>query len=107
MSQEVLKSSKKAGGVKSFVFTSSKIAAFLSADAPKKVDQDTWFDNAASLAKVEQDTVMKRLYVYAASKVAGEKALWRFVEEEKVSKLYQLESSREDDGDHSIIQTLN
>lgn len=86
LNEEVLYSAKDAGTVKSFVSTSSRLAAFHSDNVSTyNIDQDSWYDEAYVLAEKCQDS-FKGVYVYIASKVAGEKAVWNFVEKEKKSR---------------------
>ncbi|GAA5820064.1 hypothetical protein JCM10212_006423 [Sporobolomyces blumeae] len=74
--------------VKSFVLTSSYIAA-----APPQTGKDgchfdgkSWNDQAVVMAKsLPADHPAKGFAIYMASKCEGEKALWKWVEEEKPS----------------------
>jgi len=90
MTKEVVKSVQRAGGVKSFVLTSSRVAAFGVNGTHQEIDDTNWFDEAATLAEQAPEGGMKGALAYAASKVAGERALWKWVETEKVSALLIL-----------------
>lgn len=86
MTENVLASVKATGGVKSFVLTSSRAAAFnLDRNNPKTYTDQDWFNEAAAIAEHVQDPTAKGAIVYAASKVAGEKAVWGWTKKEKVS----------------------
>ena len=82
----VLKSAMKAGTVKRVVYTSSSVAATLPIlDKKFAIGKETW--NQDSIDKV---AAMKEPYnpeggydVYGASKTEAERAVWKFVEEEK------------------------
>lgn len=92
LNKEVLASVKAAGTVKSFVITSSRVASFHpDATSSYEIDDSNWFDEAYGLAEKSQDS-LKPFLVYAASKVAGEKAVWSFVEKEKVSRVQEEEN---------------
>jgi len=85
MTENILNSVKAAGGVKSFVLTSSRVAAF-HPDGKSKIYTDRdWQNEAATVAEQVQDPLLKGVMVYSASKVAGEKAVWEWTKKEKVS----------------------
>lgn len=74
MTTEGLNSAKAAGTVRSFVSTSSRIASFNPDGSAQKVSGKDWFDEAPFMvAKVPEEA--KPMMIYAASKVAGEKAI--------------------------------
>lgn len=83
----ILKSAAKESSVKRFVLTSSSTAALL----PKlnkefTVSRDDWNQEALDIAYAPPPYNQDRAFpVYAASKTEGEKALWKFVKEEKPS----------------------
>lgn len=81
----VLKSAMKEESVKRVVYTSSSVAATLPSPNEKKViNKDTWNDFAVELAWSPPPYHADRAYaVYAASKTEAERAVWRFVAEEK------------------------
>lgn len=83
----LLKTADREPSVKSFVYTSSIVAAgMLQPDVPFTVDKDSWNDASVSMAwappPYEQERAMT---TYSASKVEAEKAFWKFVKEEKPS----------------------
>lgn len=89
MTEEVLNSVKAARNVISFVSTSSRIGSFHTDGTPQRISSKDWFDQAPSLVeKVPEE--MKGVMVYAASKVAGEEAVWKWVQSEKVSRPFSL-----------------
>lgn len=85
----LLYAASKEQSVKSFVYTSSSLASAGGILGPNKhvnIDTSTWNDNAINEAwKVTSPPFPPTApaVVYAASKVEAEKALWKFVEEEK------------------------
>ncbi|KAF5620826.1 NADPH-dependent aldehyde reductase [Fusarium sp. NRRL 52700] len=81
----VLESASKESSVTRFVFTSSIAAAVLpTADQDGVVDRNSWNDFAVKEAWAPPPYEPSRaMLVYAASKVAAEKALWKYVGENK------------------------
>ncbi|KAJ3460928.1 hypothetical protein MRS44_011795 [Fusarium solani] len=81
----VLKSAIKEPSVRRVVFTSSIMAAVLPvAGNDTRVDDDTWNEAAVEAAWAPPPYEPSRtLITYAASKVAAEREVWRFVEQEK------------------------
>ena len=81
----ILRSAAKSPSVKRFVLTSSSAAVLL----PKQnkefsVTADDWNQEAIDIAWAPPPYNPDRAFpVYAASKTEGEKALWKFVKEEK------------------------
>lgn len=79
----VFKSALKEPSVKSFVYTSSSTACFLSVAEEKiKISKDTFNESAIKAAYGPDPTPFQ---VYAASKTAAEQALWKAVKEESPS----------------------
>ncbi|KAM6517566.1 hypothetical protein FSOLCH5_008530 [Fusarium solani] len=80
----VLKSAIKEPSVQRVVFTSSIMAAVLPvAGNDTRVDDDTWNEAAVEAAWAPPPYEPSRtLITYAASKVAAEREVWRFVEQE-------------------------
>lgn len=82
--QYLLASVTKTPSVKRFVLTSSSSAAvFPVPDKRFKVFADSWNDFSVEQAWKEGEVEGKGYHVYCASKVAAEKAMWKFVEENK------------------------
>ena len=80
---QILRSAAKVPSVKRFVLTSSS-AAVLFPGPDVTVDEGSWNEEALKLAWAPPPYTMERAFpVYAASKVAGEKAFWKFFEDEK------------------------
>lgn len=83
--RNILRSAKKAGTVKRFVLTSSSSAVLI--PHPNKeitVGVDDWCQEAVDEAWRPPPYEPERaFFTYAASKVAGEKALWKFMQDEK------------------------
>ena len=81
----ILKAAANEPSVKSFVFTSSVVAAAMPVpETPFHVDQTSWNDAAVSMAWAPQPYDASRIMVtYVASKVEAERAVWKFVEEKK------------------------
>ncbi|EHL02984.1 putative Aldehyde reductase 2 [Glarea lozoyensis 74030] len=83
--KSILKSAASSATVKRFVFTSSSTAA--ASPIPNKVfhiDSKTWNDAVVDEAWAPPPYEPMRAYaVYSASKVEAERALWKFVEENK------------------------
>lgn len=81
----ILKSAAKTSSVKRFVLTSSSTAALL----PKwnkefTVSVDDWDQEAVDIATAPPPYTEERAFaVYAASKTEGERALWKFMKDEK------------------------
>lgn len=75
----LMKIAAKFKDVKSFVYTSSRIAAFAPQGDRIVATKDTWLDELVPMAKnTPVDDPSKPVYVYAASKVLTEKATWDF-----------------------------
>lgn len=83
--KSLLKSAAAEPSVKRFVYTSSSAATTLSAPETKKhIDTHTWNEEAIAKAWAPPPYEKERApAVYAASKTEAEKAVWKFVEEEK------------------------
>ncbi|CAG8979338.1 hypothetical protein HYALB_00002463 [Hymenoscyphus albidus] len=82
--KSVLASAAKTPSIKRFVYTSSSTAvsdSILSGE--KHLDSSSWNEEAAARAWTPPYAPEHANDVYAASKVAAEKALWEFVEEKK------------------------
>ncbi|KAH6693494.1 aldehyde reductase [Plectosphaerella plurivora] len=81
----VLAAALKEPSVKEIVFTSSLVAATRAiVDHETTIDQNSWNEEDVKAAWAPPPYEPSRaMYVYAASKVAAEKALWQFVEEKK------------------------
>lgn len=84
-STNILKSAMKESSVRRVVFTSSSSAATLPNPGEKKIlNKDTWNDLALQLAWADPPYTAERAYpVYAASKTEAERAVWKFVDEQK------------------------
>lgn len=80
-----LRSASKEPTVKSCVLTSSTGAAFWpQPNVEFEVGEDSWNTEFTKLAyEVPDDDPMKGGYVYCASKLLGEKAALKFIEDEK------------------------
>lgn len=81
----LLQSAAKEPSVKSFVYTSSSVAAS-GANMPLTINSSTW--NDAQIKEAWSVTsapfpVAHAIAVYGASKAESEKAFWKFVKEEK------------------------
>lgn len=78
-------------GVKRFVLTSSADAALSSKpNNPVVITAKTWNEEAVEIAfnpPHEYSESQQGLIVYSASKVKGEQALWKWVEDNKVTGL--------------------
>lgn len=83
----LLKAAAAEPSVKSFVFTSSIVAAALPVpDSAFHVDSKSWNDSVVPLAWAPPPyTGDRAMITYMASKVEAEKALWKFIEEQKPS----------------------
>lgn len=83
--RNILRSAKKAGTVKRFVLTSSSSAVLIPHPGKEiTVGVDDWCQEALNEAwKPPPYTPERAFYTYAASKVAGEKALWKFMKDER------------------------
>ncbi|EEU34686.1 uncharacterized protein NECHADRAFT_44664 [Fusarium vanettenii 77-13-4] len=81
----ILKSAANEPSLRRVVFTSSIMAAVLPvAGNDTRVDDDTWNEAAVEAAWAPPPYEPARtLITYAASKVAAEREVWRFVEQEK------------------------
>ncbi|KAF7192056.1 NAD-dependent epimerase/dehydratase terH [Pseudocercospora fuligena] len=82
----ILKSAHKEPSVKRFVLTSSSTAVLLPKLNQKiSVTADDWNQEAIELAWAPPPYEQSRAFaVYSASKTEGEKAMWKFVKDEKV-----------------------
>ncbi|KAH6951963.1 aldehyde reductase [Fusarium avenaceum] len=84
--QAILSAAAKEPSVKEVVFTSSIMAVILPALSEEtiRVGRDTWNDYVMELASAPPPyDASNSVYVYAAGKVAAEKEVWRWVEENK------------------------
>lgn len=83
--KSILKAAAQEPSVKRFVFTSSIVAARIPmVGDDTRVVRDTWNDAAVQAAWAPPPYEASRgMYTYAASKVAAEKELWKFVDEQK------------------------
>ena len=83
----ILKAAAQEPSIKSFVMTSSVVAAAMyMPDTPFNVDANSWNDMAVQLAYAPPPYTPERgMLTYMASKVKAEQALWKFVEDEKPS----------------------
>jgi nucleoside-diphosphate-sugar epimerase len=81
----LLKAAQREPGLRSFVFTSSIMAAVTPAlDDKTRVERNTWNTTAVEAAWVPPPYEPSRaMWTYTASKVAAEQALWAFVDKEK------------------------
>lgn len=81
----ILHSAAEAGSVKRFVLTSSSTAALLpKPNTELTVTVDTWDQEAVNIANAPPPYTQERAFaVYAASKTEGERALWKFMKDEK------------------------
>ncbi|KAK7430763.1 hypothetical protein QQZ08_002807 [Neonectria magnoliae] len=81
----ILKAATKERSVQEIVFTSSIMAAILPiAGNDTRVDRHTWNEVAVQATWAPPPYEPSRaMLVYAASKVAGEKEVWNFIEENK------------------------
>ncbi|KAH8816908.1 hypothetical protein F5884DRAFT_873743 [Xylogone sp. PMI_703] len=80
-----LKAASRESSVKQFVYTSTVGAsAFPIADVAFHVDQDTWNDSVVAMAWAPPPYEPSRgMIVYAGGKVETERAVWKFVQEQK------------------------
>lgn len=81
-----LKAAASTPSVKRFVLTSSSNSLFLAvADTKYHLDQNSWNEISPKEAwKTEDfDAAARPMHIYSASKVAGERAAWEFMEKEK------------------------
>lgn len=83
--RNILRSAKRAGSVKRFVFASSITAALMpKANNRVTVSVDDWNQEAIEEAwKPPPYTPDRAFFTYGASKVAAEKALWSFMAEKQ------------------------
>ncbi|KAK3716885.1 hypothetical protein LTR37_006235 [Vermiconidia calcicola] len=83
--ESILRSAAKTPSVKRFVLTSSSVAALLPQPGNElTVGVDDWNDEVYEQAWAPPPYTPDRAFAtYAASKIAGEKAFWKFVKEEK------------------------
>ena len=81
----LLKAAHQEPSVKSFVYTSTVGAAtMVMADTPHHVAEESWNDAVVDMAWAPPPYDGNRfLLTYIASKVGAEKALWKFVEDQK------------------------
>lgn len=81
----ILRSASNESSVTRFVFTSSQAAAtFLTPDQDGVIDRDSWNELAVKMAWSPPPYEASRaMLVYAASKVAAEQALWKYVADNK------------------------
>lgn len=81
----ILRSAAKSSSVKRFVLTSSSAAVlFPQLNKEFTIGVNDWNEEALKQAWAPPPYTPERAYpVYAASKVAGEKALWKFMQEEQ------------------------
>ncbi|KAK0611386.1 hypothetical protein B0T14DRAFT_327074 [Immersiella caudata] len=81
----ILKAAVKEPSVKRFVFTGSVVATTMPVpENTENITKNSWNDAAVELAWAPPPYNPDRtLIVYMASKVAAEKAVWKFVDEEK------------------------
>ena len=81
----ILRSAARTPSMKRFVLTSSSSAALIPHPGEEiTVGVDDWCQEALDAAWAPPPYEPERaFFVYAASKVAGEKALWNFIKEEK------------------------
>ena len=80
----LLRSAAKMSSVKSFVYTSSSVSAS-AADQPLVLDASTWNDVQIKEAWSVTSAPFPATHanaVYSASKAEGEKAFWKFIEDE-------------------------
>lgn len=83
--KSILRTAANEPSVKQFVLTSSTVAA----DWPKPneeytVTEQTWNDpSIAEAYSLPKEHPLKPWHIYSASKALGEKAAWKFVEENK------------------------
>lgn len=82
--QNILETAAREPSVREFVYTSSIVATiFPAAGLELHVDQDTWNEAVLPLAWGTDRTENHGAFVYMASKVEAEKALWKFVKDRK------------------------
>jgi nucleoside-diphosphate-sugar epimerase len=83
----ILRAASKISTIKRFVLTSSRIAIFNPNKGDNyKVDKKAYFDAALKMAQdLPSDNPIRSLFSYAAGKTEGERAAWKFVDEEKPS----------------------
>ena len=81
----ILHAAQHEPSVRQFVYTSSCAAAYFpNPDDKSHVERDTWNEKAVQLAWASPPHgPEKGFIVYSASKVAAEKAVWKFVEEKE------------------------
>jgi hypothetical protein len=77
-----LKACAKTSSIKRFVFTSSSLAAtFPKPNVEFSINKDSYNDEAMQILNKEPNK--KGLYIYAAMKTETEKAMWKWMEENK------------------------
>ncbi|KAH8901544.1 putative NAD dependent epimerase/dehydratase [Thozetella sp. PMI_491] len=81
----ILEAALKEPSVKSIVYTSSIVAhSFCAPGDHTRIDHDTWNEKSLELAWAPPPYTPERAFaVYAASKTAAERALWKFVDDKK------------------------
>lgn len=81
----ILRTAAKQSTVKRFVLTSSTISVIWpKVDVELNLTKDSWNEESVENAyNMKDDNPYKPWHVYGASKVLGEKAAWKFVQEEK------------------------
>lgn len=81
----VLRSAAKTSTCKRFVYTSSSTAATIPKPGEKfRIDRNLWDDEAVEAAWAPPPYTAERAFtVYGASKTEAERAVWKFVNEEK------------------------
>ncbi len=81
----IMEAALREPSVKEFVYTSSIVAATVPMPGnDTRVERDTWNDMAVQVAwSPPPYDAMRGVFVYMASKVSAEKAVWKFVEEKR------------------------
>ncbi|KII83962.1 hypothetical protein PLICRDRAFT_433447 [Plicaturopsis crispa FD-325 SS-3] len=80
----VLRAAAATPSVKRFVLTSSAVAAgWPSLGVEYTRDENSWNEDSAKVLASTEPDPMRGTHVYAVSKTEGEKAAWKFVQEEK------------------------
>ncbi|KAF1347002.1 hypothetical protein BDV97DRAFT_358302 [Delphinella strobiligena] len=80
----VLKSAAKESSIKRFILTSSSAASVFPIPEKKfQITKDSWNEHSVEQAWKKEGVEGQGYHVYCASKVAGEQALWKFMNDKK------------------------
>lgn len=91
----ILKAAAKEESVKRFVLCSTAATLpTISRDEEGAFTADMWNEDIVKKAWTPPHTPAKALDVYSASKIEGEQAIWKFIEEEKPDFVANSSTSR-------------